>query len=1667
MADLNALLAASRIGSQAARQATPLTDNPTDDGLLASLRDAGGMGLGAVASVGNFLDLPGSSVRDLLAGKGLAGSFDQWASPLSDTNRTTGRQLLEKWGMRKNRETGGIMSGWLSDPGEGVRDLAGFAAEVVLDPFGPVTGMLKGTSVGLRAASAASRAHPVVKALGKAAINIFDTLPNKALKEAVIKPLARGGRALFDKLQLGVTDALFGPMARKIAETATKVRNQAALHSIDIAMTAQRLGYHLDVDEALDAADPASWLNPKSRLMVNAREDAIYRYAEGVYNPADAKLMARDMVTVGRDPSAPLKEVEWVNQTDQGLQVKLVDDDTFYSDTQLNPAFMQQRDVPLPQELMDTIDVMQKEVDALQQEAQGIGINLGNDIDAYGRYFNRTKSNELRKVEAMAEMSPLNWRKQYNSLVATLLTPGGRELKYKGFVNKTVGVTDLFADRYMQHLVEKIGDRSEPTLVPLMDGMLPNIIKDHIGPRHLQPLADILDTDVEDLWNELFPGGKESKTGSVLLPSRTADTFDIHDPLTRTKLGEFRTRFVDGPGGKVAVINPMLPAREIERGVLEDILPTAEKSLFTQGATRIEVAVLPEMGDQFWKAQGFSRSRHSIDTGMDIWGKDIFEGEAGLDGADLHLNGPRMVTHEQAVKAVKTLRERLKSNITSGQAPGIQPARGWWSKWENLRSEKVQDILTLNNTSGGLKKLDLATLSLNDFPGMRNEFDRAQALLEQGVEVHAGWLQKRPGDVPAFHLVTPLRVSKLDMSWDKWSKALAADLEINPLRQNEAIMDHLHQAIGRNYKDKIDKWMPELTGEDTVIDGKAVKGMAVAKSINGGEQIHYESMSGWHKIYPLLKERLGQGIEAGKPGKDLTKSMKALLRLDDESLQALAFNKQVTEDIHALRAKYNESLAAYNQKLGDKLDVIKDQSVLDSPDILDDPRTAKIPLLEQDAMVGKVDRYMALAEELGEHIEKRVAPIFSRSAASAGHDYISKNGTAITLVGGIRDTIVEAIKRQDPRARTGNLDVRYDPHKMLGQTFDSVLKDGPESLFGSKVHANVFLENVRQQLIDQKAPGFVEVTEAAAIKGQLERIKNLHLPADTWAQMRDLNQMATAADLPEMGMIRRTSESIMAWFKSGVLSWPATAMRDGASSVVNATIMGDMSPLAIGKYGPKAAAFARGKAIDPGEGIKEIEEFLQKFNRPSNAATRGEAFQTLWAAHHFGGSQHPNMQYADANIVEGADSSMRMLKSVPNVGKESMASQVTGAIKNAWNTKGVLNPLPLSNAGPLGKHGPLSLANVAGSWTTNELGQSVRRSESNIWVNTANSFRQNIDTTVRAMYVLDRVVKSRSLVEAFAMSDRVLLNADPRNFTRFEHKFLKTIIPFYSFMRQSIPMFMEEMAINPGGKLGQTIRATRLGQGDEEGYVPYQYQDTSAIPVGKSDDGSIRYLTSLGLMHEDAVAYAGNAMQGDLRGMQQKLLSSTNPALKWFVEHATNTSLFSQGPMGARRLDDLDPTMGRILTNLGVMEKDASGRAKPVLSPTAESLAAASPLSRMLSTAKVMTTSKERSGAIEKVARLLSGVRIENVTPEIIVRDVRDRLNAIQIEHGAHPLTTVIGTKGLIEHLMKSGDMKGAERLQKIGAVLAVLRKQAAKEADGTDTPRKRTTKSLLDQYRR
>jgi hypothetical protein len=218
----------------------------------------------------------------------------------------------------------------------------------------------------------------------------------------------------------------------------------------------------------------------------------------------------------------------------------------------------------------------------------------------------------------------------------------------------------------------------------------------------------------------------------------------------------------------------------------------------------------------------------------------------------------------------------------------------------------------------------------------------------------------------------------------------------------------------------------------------------------------------------------------------------------------------------------------------------------------------------------------------------------------------------------------------------------------------------------------------------------------------------------------------------------------------------------------------------------------------------------------------------------------------------------------------------------------------------------------------------------------------------------------------------------PAERTLFRRGFL-----FYSFTRKMAPLLAETLIQRPGGVLAQSIKQTGKAHDRQDRPVPGYIKETTAIPLGEDAEGNLRYLTGLGLPQEDVLAFGPSPLQ--------ELLSRTSPLIKAPIELATGQSMFQRG----RPLDELDPSIGRTIANVKELAggEPVKTRAKPFIHQGVEFLAANSPASRLLSTAR--TLSDPRKGLLGKAVNLATGARITDVSPA--AQDAEMGLRAAEI----------------------------------------------------------------------
>jgi len=247
-----------------------------------------------------------------------------------------------------------------------------------------------------------------------------------------------------------------------------------------------------------------------------------------------------------------------------------------------------------------------------------------------------------------------------------------------------------------------------------------------------------------------------------------------------------------------------------------------------------------------------------------------------------------------------------------------------------------------------------------------------------------------------------------------------------------------------------------------------------------------------------------------------------------------------------------------------------------------------------------------------------------------------------------------------------------------------------------------------------------------------------------------------------------------------------------------------------------------------------------------------------------------------------------------------------------------------------------------------------------------------------------------------------LLQVDYSDLTSAERNVIRRIFPFYSFSKGMSKYLANEIYTKPGGKVSQSIR-TAERSGDRDVSTPEYIQQGVSIPVGEADDGTKRFVTGLGLMHEsvlplfDSVA-STVAGRTSVQKPLFEIAGMMNPVPKGLIETGTNRSLFQEDPRGGRLLSEMDPPVGRTLSNVG-RGLGLTSSEDPVATPQLmESLVSNSPLSKLASSARQLTDT--RKGVLTKGVNFMTGIRMTDVSPQAQDQILRERLSLLSNQMG-------------------------------------------------------------------
>lgn len=641
--------------------------------------------------------------------------------------------------------------------------------------------------------------------------------------------------------------------------------------------------------------------------------------------------------------------------------------------------------------------------------------------------------------------------------------------------------------------------------------------------------------------------------------------------------------------------------------------------------------------------------------------------------------------------------------------------------------------------------------------------------------------------------------------------------------------------------------------------------------------------------------------------------------------------------------------------------------------------------------VTAVDRYKRIAEKLVENPEIREQGMFNN------HWLVDA-----------KERLVSSVKRHEIAKTVYDvLAKEATPGSVLRLTADAphrrTLKGLLQSLeLDTKTAAAQILQRRGQQVTKQSIASILEESVSEDLGKGL---------TDLWPAFKAPPEISTPTKL---------FDSFTNLFKVGVLTWPARYTRD--------LLSGQARNIEAGLFDMRSAVDAhkilQGREVAGLSKMPAVSRFLQQQGINPAQATDRQASDALRQLYGSMKATRTNQMRDVAGVAEpGVRTIDELLGMVPGREKQTIPGAAVAVGRAIAGKAPDTNLNPLDIRGVMDKSGNIKSQTKFGPAVAGDM---------------VGHYTDDMNRLVGFMHQIRKGVDPSTAMEKV---NQAQVWYDPRAFTPTERQ-IKRLFPFYSFSSRQIPWMVQSLMEKPGGRLGALIKAQAATQRDRPP-LPEHLAATGAIPVGKMEDGTQRFITGFGLMHEDPLSFVGGGAGGAVR----EVLSRLNPIPKTAIEGATGQSLFQAGPMGGRDLRDLDPIIGRILVNAGMIDETPSGQAPPVPSRTMEFLLANSPLSRTLSTVRTLTDPRKHKavGAFPGDAlalNLLTGVRVSDLSPGAQDAVIRDAASSVARDSGARAFESVYFSKEQIEKTRE----KDPERAKQMEAFNA-LRNHFARKA--------------------
>src|SRR3990167_536505 len=200
-------------------------------------------------------------------------------------------------------------------------------------------------------------------------------------------------------------------------------------------------------------------------------------------------------------------------------------------------------------------------------------------------------------------------------------------------------------------------------------------------------------------------------------------------------------------------------------------------------------------------------------------------------------------------------------------------------------------------------------------------------------------------------------------------------------------------------------------------------------------------------------------------------------------------------------------------------------------------------------------------------------------------------------------------------------------------------------------------------------------------------------------------------------------------------------------------------------------------------------------------------------------------------------------------------------VKGTTVTKDILEQLGIAGRGQFG-------ADIPGVLGKRNLLQKLNPLEAGRRLGTT------LEDNSRIAMFLDRLSKGDDVSKAVAQTHKYLF--DYTALTPFEKNVMRRIVPFYTWMRNNIPLQLESLIAQPGKQalIAKTFRNLSPLTEEQQSNLPQYLQEGLTASLGKNEQGELKVLGSTGLPFEDL----GRLYRGSVgRTLEREVIGSTGP----------------------------------------------------------------------------------------------------------------------------------------------------------------------------------------------